>query len=99
MRDRAAHRAAVARRHVPDVGQREPQQRAGGAAPPACRSSVALRAQRADAHGTVGDVDHRERRHLAEVDEHCRRSEPEVEQRHEALTAGDDLGVVAVLGQ
>ena len=59
----------------------------------------ALRAERTDAHGTVGDVDHRERRHVAEVDEHCRRSEPEIEQRHEALTAGDDLGVVAVLGQ
>ena len=72
VRDRAAHGAAVARRDVPDVGQRERAAAGRRRSAAGVPLEVALRAQRADAHGAVGDVDHRERRHLAEVDEHGR---------------------------
>ena len=71
VRDRAADRAAVARRDVPDVGQGELQQRTRGERV-GVALEVALRAERADAHRAVCDVDHGERRHLAEVDEHRR---------------------------
>src|SRR5215472_2989103 len=54
---------------------------------------------RADAQCAVFDVDGTEFRDTVNVDEHGRPRQPHIDERHEALTAGQYSGVAAALRQ
>ena len=98
MHQAAAGGAAVAGLHMADMRQRLPQQRH------ACGQRVvaldiALARAGAHAHGIGFGRDEFQRRDLVDVDQPGRAQQPERHHRHQALAAGDDLGVVAVLRQ
>ena len=57
-----------------------------------------MRAPKADA-GAVERTDARQLVDLVDVDELCGAGQAHGEQRHEALAAGEHLGLVAVLGE
>ena len=99
MRQAAADRAPGADRRVADVRGGVREQRAGGAD---AVGAGRRRRWRVIAPSTRRDavVEHvRELADPVQVDQHGRRRQPQVHQRHEALPAGERLRVVAVLGE
>ena len=98
MGQRTAERAPVADLRVADqpghVGQdrhRGPQQRAP--------LQVVMAGERADGDMVAGVTDERQPADPADVDEDGRRGEAEHHERQERMPAGQQLGVVAVLGE
>ena len=98
MGERAAHRAAVADLEVADVRRRPRQQRD--------RSShlgVVLDARfgggRTDPQGAVSMFDALQLADPSDIDEMVDVREPQREHRHEALPAGEHLGLLAELGE
>ena len=99
VRDRAAERAAVAHLVVADLAPRPPR------STPQCCASRSLvsrsrwRVERADRDVVAGVADVGEVAQPADVDEHGRRREAQLHQRDQRHAAGEQLGVVAVLGE
>ena len=92
--ERAADRAAAARRRVADVAEGVAEERIGISVV----LEVPLAGHRADDQGAVLQVDPVEPQ-LGKIDERRRPREPEVQHRDEALAAGQDLGLVAMFGK
>ena len=69
------------------------------AASASSRCDVALARARADAHGVGFERDEFQRGDLVDVDQPGRAQQAHRHHRHQALPAGDELGVVAVLRQ
>ena len=96
MGDRAADRATVADRGIPDVARRVGEQR-DMLGEQRRRLDVAVPRERTDGDVVAGVADVREVGDPADVDEHGRLSEAQLHQRQQAVPAGKKLGVVAVL--
>ena len=95
----AAHRAAVADLEVADEGHRRRQQRIplGKTGVPFDRP---LARHRADAQAAVAvDGDAVQAGNAVHVHDHRRPGQAQAHERHQALSAGKDLAVVAVLVQ
>ncbi len=97
VRQAAADRAAVAHAHVADVPDRRGEQRAVPAHQIVPKQN-AVPGEGGQPEHAVGDgrlplVGH------VDVDEQLRMGEPEVEHRHQALAAGQDLRLVTAVGQ
>ena len=90
--DRATHRAAVPGHEVPDSGSALREQSGRGRAR-ACESSAACRASAPIRTLPFSGSSRVEARDAVQVDEHRRSREPHVQQRDEALAAGEQLRV------
>jgi len=77
--------------HVGQDRHRGPQQRAP--------LQVVMAGERADGDMVAGVTDERQPADPADVDEDGRRGEAELHERQERMPAGQQLGVVAVLGE
>ena len=91
VRDIAADRAAVPDGRVADLRRRFRKRRA---VLPECggRGQFGVRRQRADPHRAVSDRNALELGDPADVDERRRRRQPQLQQRDEAVPAGQELG-------
>jgi hypothetical protein len=91
----ASDGAAIADGRVPDPGQHLREQRNGG-----CDQLASLgrplprHGPDRDAARALGDV--RERIDTVQIDESTRCGQPHIQNRHQALPAGEDAGIVAV---
>ena len=95
VRDRAAHRAAVADLEVPDERRRKAEER--GRSRGITALELGLAGHRPDRDRAVGPLDAGERRHPVEVHDVLEASQPQRQHRDEALPPGERLGLVAVL--
>ena len=96
--DRADRGAAVADDRVGDVQQGLAQQREGGVGA-LVPLQLGVPDEGADAHRVLPHLDVAEAGHPVDVDQVGRRGEAHVEDRDEALAAGEDLAVVAHLSE
>ncbi len=96
--DAAADRAPVADRHVADEGQGLGQH--GEALGHQRRPlGVPFPGRGPEGHGVATVLDAAQRRHPVDVDQLGGPGQPHGQHRDQALAAGDDLGLVAVLGE
>ena len=98
MRETAADRAALADLIMRDMRHRRLEQRLRRQKT-RVGFDVAPANARAEGRAAGVDLDVAQARHLAQIDQAVRRSEPKGEDRHETLAAGDDLRLVVRLGQ
>ena len=94
--DRAADRAAVAHLRVADVAGGVRQQR-HVLGEHVGVLDVVVAGQRADGDVVAGVADVRQVAEPADVDEHARLGQAQLHQRQQAVAAGEELGLVAVL--
>ena len=94
----AADRPAVADLEVPDLGHRVGHERTA-LGDDARLLDGALACHAADGHPAVVDPDVGQAGHLVEVDQVGGPHEAKVQERHQTLPAGQDLRLVAVLGE
>ena len=94
----AADGATVARRGQPHVGECCGQQRALGLNQRA-GLGIDLAHERTDDEAVAGEPDVVELVAAVDRHEHLGPGQPEIHERHQALAAGEDAGVVAVFGE
>jgi hypothetical protein len=95
---RPADRPPVAHLVVADLGRHRAQRVALRGEQLACLE-IAMAGERSYREVIIGVAHVRELAHSFDVDEHRRSGEPQLHQRQERHAAGQELGVVPVLGQ
>jgi hypothetical protein len=98
VRDGPTDRSPVAHLVVAYLGRHRAQRRAVGSKHVA-RLEIAVAGQRTHREVVVGVAHVGELAHASNIDEHRRGGEPQLHEREQRHTAGEDLGIVPVLGQ
>ena len=96
--DRAANRSAAAGLRVADPGQRGGQERLAFVKLGPCQK-FRLPYASADADGIRVAFDFRELRQMHDVDQDFRACHPHRQHRHQALSAGEDAGILSLGGK